>query len=1380
MFPFLSGNKTHLPNAIGRLLKLAFVAILLLAFLFAFRHVLLGTYIKKLIVEQVDARLGLDISVAVVNGTYFSSLELSDVKTLGGSPKTILTSVEAGRIVFHYSLPSLLAGVDSFLAQTSIGLERADVQLDIPSKTNDQRGLAEDAAFLLPAVLPHISVRNGSVGVNTQQGRFEFNGLTVITEDIKKKQTDSYLFQVMTEQAFLPVPALKKGPLAVTVFVHYTPKAVSLSALRIDKETIADSIDLDLANYSIGRLPFKADLHLYDGSIRLKGIVDKSTVVAGLEISRVNLAIPPSFLAKSELPFAGILTGRADMSVDLGDPINSRGDLALNLEKGRVDGIAVDQAMLAASAVDGFLSVQRFDVQLEDNTFSLRDAGFAVRPLLKGDLKGLLADAEGEFTLNANAIPRVLALAGYTDGLVADKDKFPAHNLRIAGRLQKGSLVFTEGKLNIDTSSIVVDSGSITLPPPGSSFAKATLQSNLTFRVGNLEQIAELFSLPSMAGSLQGKIILSGTIVDLNGSATLEGEDLAVADWQLGSIRTKAKVTAGSIIMDPLTIEQGGNKAGGSGLFRIADQYIENMHLALTVSDPKSFAVNIFSNILPLQGKIIADVKVKGPLLEPEIDVEARMANGRYDGIDISTCDVSLINKGLLLTVRKARMLSPEGEVNLAGTLRRDMENREFDIGLEMLKARREQAEMELVSPASLAIKKTGGIHVDHLILNGNIGRIEADGELQKSGSSDFKVIFTGLTDKGWFDVLAGDRLYFNGADAILQIRGDLQSPAVALEGTIEEIGNRQAPFPFTGSFKLNYAEQQLHVHRFSFSGSEGRGTAEISGRLPFNPLGERLFPKKGGLDLAARFQLPDLKMISEMLPPYSVIKGKMNGNILLQGTWEEPTGLVRLEAEDVMLPADWKFIPQTPFNLNCDINLAEEQFSFAPLRLDSQPVSFTVTGKWLNPPSLGNMLNNQVSLKTGSLDMKGKLAMTEIGWLAKDIEAIRRLDGQLTVEASLTGSINDPAVVGTLRLSDGELRPSYEMPSIGEMNMDAVVDPEQIVISKFQGEFGGAPFTAVGKVTGYRDADTRADFILKGENLLVYRNEGMKVRSDADIKIRGPLAKLDISGDLAITDGRFTRNFDFLSLFRRTRETGNGLTMQPFSFREPPLNKAVFQVRVAAKTPFRIKNNLANGSVRPDFLLAGTGELPVIQGNIYLDPTKIKVPSGTINLESGLVHFPENDPDRPQLDITGKARILGYEITILVHGPLDEPTVTLSSSPPLPDDELLLLLITGKAPKTTGNGRARKSGMNIALYLGRDVLAKWFEAGDAESDESILDRFELEIGRGVTRLGEQTIEGQFRLAEGTFQKDDILFITAEKDIYDAFNAGLKIVFRFQ
>ena len=109
------------------------------------------------------------------------------------------------------------------------------------------------------------------------------------------------------------------------------------------------------------------------------------------------------------------------------------------------------------------------------------------------------------------------------------------------------------------------------------------------------------------------------------------------------------------------------------------------------------------------------------------------------------------------------------------------------------------------------------------------------------------------------------------------------------------------------------------------------------------------------------------------------------------------------------------------------------------------------------------------------------------------------------------------------------------------------------------------------------------------------------------------------------------------------------------------------------------------------------------------------------------------------------------------------------------------MLLLTGQPPKSsTARSNATRQGLNVAVFLGRDLIARMSDDDSGETFESILDRFDVEIGRGITQQGEDTIHSQFRVADDILVKGDSLYLTGERDYFDYYNGGIKLVFRFR
>jgi translocation and assembly module TamB len=353
-------------------------------------------------------------------------------------------------------------------------------------------------------------------------------------------------------------------------------------------------------------------------------------------------------------------------------------------------------------------------------------------------------------------------------------------------------------------------------------------------------------------------------------------------------------------------------------------------------------------------------------------------------------------------------------------------------------------------------------------------------------------------------------------------------------------------------------------------------------------------------------------------------------------------------------------------------------------------------------------------------------------------------------------------------------------MPVLGNLNVETSVTPAVIAVQKFTGEIGGAPFDLAGAVKTTTGPDSEVDFKLKGENILLYRDESVRLRADTHLALKGPVAKMELSGEVAVTDGGFFKNFGILEGFEGITKSDTGGGFQLFSIRESPFNDLRFNVRITAKEPFLVRNNLARGSVRPDLLLTGTGEVPLLVGKVYVEPTRLYLPAGRMNLQAGMIRFEQTEPDRPKLDLLGTATMQSFDITAVIEGPYDEPVVTLSSVPPLPDDELLMLLLAGKPPRSSGSrSSGTTQGLNVAAFLGRDLISRLFGTSD-ETIESITDRFEVEVGRSITQRGEETIHSQFRLSEGILVDGDSLYLTGERDYFDYYNGGIKFVFRFR
>jgi hypothetical protein len=519
-----------------------------------------------------------------------------------------------------------------------------------------------------------------------------------------------------------------------------------------------------------------------------------------------------------------------------------------------------------------------------------------------------------------------------------------------------------------------------------------------------------------------------------------------------------------------------------------------------------------------------------------------------------------------------------------------------------------------------------------------------------------------------------------------------------------------------------------------------------------------------------------------ELIPAEQALRlaGVVDLRVVGEGRWSDPQITASLDATRVTLTPTQEHV-RSPLPGPLDLNLMLQHQSgvteLSEFIATAGPLLINVTGTWSLQDALLPLLRSGQPLPEGELKLTGHAALPDVSFLAS-LPGIRRIEGALNAELEVTGSDRQPVVRAEWALHRGALR--LDDPSIAafdRLEFAGTFDGEQALLHDCHGELGSAPFVATGSVD-LRDEIPLIDVRFDGTDLLLFRRQGVKIRSDTELRIHGPLNALTTSGELSLTDGRYTKPVDFiLPLLRRGQPPSNGVEGISLFSLEAPLDTMKLDLRVRPGNGFRIKTNVANGMIRPDLRLVGTGEVPYLLGEIYLDQTILVMPAHRITIEQGVIRFTEENPFVPNLDIRAGFRRYGYDVTILVEGNVTEPIITMSSVPPLESEELLLFVTTGQPPQEAAN--AQEALGTVAVYLAQDWLRRFFGDLSTQEEESLFDRIEIEFGRDATNQGAETIEGRFLLRRDNLFENDALFLTGERDAYSDFNLGLRIRFLF-
>ncbi|MBI5557701.1 MAG: translocation/assembly module TamB domain-containing protein [Deltaproteobacteria bacterium] len=1325
----------------------------------------------KLVVEQAGARLGLALRVGGIGGNLVNHLTLARLEGVRRDDTQPRVEFSAVDVRLDYSLLTLLNGLDTFLAHLKIEAAQARLAVDIPAPPDSSTDAATGETVILPAVLPVFSVND--VDLEIRQGDYTVAvtdaSLHIGPLDVRSGQP----VRINIPGVWLEVKGQKKLETSCQLTMRYTA-----DALHIDELTTPDKLAAVQGSVVWGRggqppgFTLRADL----GGGRLRGSGTLAPGATSLEIKLEDLDVAElaRLLHFVDFPVAGKLSGNLASRITPGETGLPPVDMELELSAGKVrgektevrlqGGIKNDTLML--SALSGNFGANEVDLA----EVSLPLAFFAAR-----DWSGLGNTHIGSFRLRLRNIPAILTALGQEPL----KQSVPAHVFEIQGNMGEQVLKIARGDLRAGSNSALLTKAELKIPAPGQSWLDASLSGGLQLDLADLQAASALLNLPEMAGTLEGSAGITGSLRKPVGDIALQAKELAYGRCVVGEARIKGQSDSARLKVESLLLQNGSDTLTARGVYALADNKIVDIEGQLSIHELAGYAETCPGLPTPLAGRVEASVAT---LATGEQQLHVSLHDGSVAGYGLAAMTAEFTTDWRNFTVAQAMLDTDQGKAVFSGLAHHEQAGKLIRMNFDQLVLSRKNSSFSLTQPVSAVFTygDNPALDMDEAVLRGEQGTIAMQGRLDLHGESSFQAESANLSSRGWLDGLIGPGYHFSGADLALTVEGPLVAPRGTLSGAVAELKCPQPSVPFGAALALGYSPAGLKVEKLLLATANGEKIS-LEGMLPYDPLRENPF-LPDPLSVKGYIELPAPRADGAGDGPGQAAKGELRNEFVLDGAWEQPAGRFRVKGANLTLAQFIKHGPDEPVAIDCDLRLNAGKLVAREFSLSSPSFTLRAKGAWSGIPSLAELAARLPDQLPGKVDLEAQLHMPETGWLAPYLGGVRRLSGVMDVTLKAEGAAARPLLTGDMKFAGGSIgleNPGY--PSLEKLELRADLERDVITLRKFTGSFGGAPFQATGDVTLQGADGPYVNCQIIGNNFLFYRDESMKIRADADLLLKGNLSKPALTGKINITDGGYRKNIDFLSLFKGSGKPRSEPGLQLFSLDKSPWRDMSFEVRISSEEPFVIANNMAKGAVRPTLLLTGTGNLPVLTGRIFVDPTRINVPAGRISVESGVIQFPENDPGRVTFDMTARSRLAGYDITMIFQGTPDEPAITLSSDPPLPEEDLLLLVLTGQPPVSTKEGGRRvMANMNTAVYLGQGLLANWFGGGEAESEETVLDRFEFDFGRKLTKTGQETVEAQFRLIEGFFLAGDRLYLTSEKDVYDNLNFGVKIVFRFR
>ena len=827
-------------------------------------------------------------------------------------------------------------------------------------------------------------------------------------------------------------------------------------------------------------------------------------------------------------------------------------------------------------------------------------------------------------------------------------------------------------------------------------------QANFDLHLPDLEPLAAI-ARQRISGSaeLRGSIRRSGmsTHLEVQGDGALAAGASAVGTLLAGAshLQMDATLSQRALELKRLTLStpklsvlaSGGAERGSTS----GTPFIRSLHASY-----RAGLVDVSALAPALGGTVTAEGSVDGPLKAlaarmrlvsslsvrdaPRETVEAHItarglptladvevaADGRFDGAPLSL-DAALERAGadaFHVTIRRAEWKSARINGDLVTPAK-------FAAGHGTLQVRIGRlADLQPLTGVSLAGSIDGNLELRPVRARTD-ARVRLEGHNLVAANVPASVLLTGTGPTDALRMrLSARSANVHGVPASLdsELRLDLNARVLALERA--QMRYRGQTLHLLAPARVSFAEG-LAVNRLELGMQ--RAVITVEGRL------------SGDLDVHATVRHVGPSLINAFIPD-TLAEGDLDAEAHLEGRTSAPSGVVTASAKGV------RFANAAARDLHALDLKASAQLLGASVRLDGQLSAGRATQLILAGTAPLTARDLPLDLKlTGKLDAALANPMLEAQG--------RRAAGTVAVNVAVGGAPGSPQLSGTLDLANGELRDYVQGVHLSDITAHLVGDHGVLRIAHLTARAPPGEVSMTGTLAVLQPK-LPIDLELIAKNAQPITGNLLTARLDADVRLTGTLReRLQVGGSI--------------DLRRAVIGIPNSL----------PANVAVLDVRRPGQAPpapaahrlvigldlkmhapreVLVQGRGLNAELGGDLHLGGTSEEPLIEGGFEMIRGTFALSGSTLTFTKGEVSFNGvglKGRIDPTLDFTAQSTVADATATLHITGLADAPQFELSSTPPLPQDEILARLLFGESAAQLTTLQVAEIGVALASLSG-------------------------------------------------------------------------------
>ncbi len=312
-------------------------------------------------------------------------------------------------------------------------------------------------------------------------------------------------------------------------------------------------------------------------------------------------------------------------------------------------------------------------------------------------------------------------------------------------------------------------------------------------------------------------------------------------------------------------------------------------------------------------------------------------------------------------------------------------------------------------------------------------------------------------------------------------------------------------------------------------------------------------------------------------------------------------------------------------------------------------------------------------------------------------------LTGPIEIAADMDGMLGDPRIRGSLAGSGLRLQSAASGMDVSDITAKGSFGGSRLSLSELSGRAAGGTVSGSGAIDFSRMQGGRGPSI---DIALAARRAQLLSRPDMAITVSGPLRILSdgrsgiVAGRVEIDKARWklgqaAANIELPNL--PVREINRRADLAPATEKQMPWKLMIDASGGGIRVQGLGMDSLWNADIR----LRGAMLEPAIAGAANLVEGSYDFASKHFDLTRGRITFDGSSPPDPRLDIAANASVSGLTAAITVRGTSNKPEITFSSTPALPEEELLSRILFGDSITQISAPEAIQLGAALAALHG-------------------------------------------------------------------------------